>query len=107
MVVPGADRVAIAELHVPILEALRARSADDAVAAVRRHFALAGAMLGRLWDDETVPAGAIGRAAAQPIEGRAPGVDGPPARRPVGRSRPDQDAAGAAITSMNGSGSRP
>ncbi len=53
LVVPGADRLAIAELHVPILEALRARNEDDAVAAVSRHFASAGAMLGRLWDQET------------------------------------------------------
>jgi hypothetical protein len=55
--VPGADRHLIAERHAPVLDALRARDADAADAAIRHHFADAGAMLAELWSDPTDPPG--------------------------------------------------
>ncbi len=39
---PGVDAVAAADLHAPILEALRQRDAAQAEAAIRRHFEIAG-----------------------------------------------------------------
>lgn len=39
---PGVDAVAAADLHLPILEALRHRDADVAARAIRRHFEVAG-----------------------------------------------------------------
>jgi DNA-binding GntR family transcriptional regulator len=57
LIVPGADRHRIAGLHPPVLEALRRRDPELAVAALRRHFSEAGTMLGQLWPDPT-PAGA-------------------------------------------------
>ena len=55
LVVPGADPQWSADLHTPILAALRARDADAVVAALERHFAdVAANMAGRLpTDDET------------------------------------------------------
>ena len=52
IVAPGADRVQIADQHLPVLEALRLRSADLAVEVLHQHFANAAAMLGRLWGDD-------------------------------------------------------
>ncbi len=49
LAVPGADRRRIAGLHVPVLDALRARDAVRAEAAIRHHFDDAEAMLARLW----------------------------------------------------------
>jgi len=55
LVVPGADPQWSADLHAPILAALRARDADAVVGALERHFAdVAANMAGRLpIDDET------------------------------------------------------
>ena len=39
LVVPGADAQWSADLHAPILDALRARDVDAVVAALERHFA--------------------------------------------------------------------
>jgi DNA-binding GntR family transcriptional regulator len=50
--VPGSDRPRIAELHAPVLEALRSGDVPAAEAAIRAHFDLAKAMLARLWNDE-------------------------------------------------------
>ena len=49
--VAGADRHLIAGLHGPVLEALRARDATLADAAIRHHFADAKDMLAGLWTD--------------------------------------------------------
>jgi DNA-binding GntR family transcriptional regulator len=49
IVVPGADRRRIAELHVPVLEALRGRDPEAAATAIHRHFADARSMLAGLW----------------------------------------------------------
>lgn len=49
LAVPGADRRRIAGLHTPVLDALRARDAVTAEAAIRHHFDDAEAMLARLW----------------------------------------------------------
>jgi DNA-binding GntR family transcriptional regulator len=49
MVVPGVDRRRIAELHAPVLAALRLRDASAAEAAIHDHFADTAAMLIRLW----------------------------------------------------------
>ena len=51
LIVPGADRHRIAGLHPPVLEALRRRDPELAAAALRRHFAEASSMLGRLWPE--------------------------------------------------------
>jgi len=49
IVVPGADRRRIAELHAPILEALRSRDPQMTADSIRRHFADAQSMLAGLW----------------------------------------------------------
>jgi DNA-binding GntR family transcriptional regulator len=51
LVVPGADRYRIADLHDPVLDALRRRDPELVTAALRRHFAEAGLMFARLWKD--------------------------------------------------------
>jgi DNA-binding GntR family transcriptional regulator len=52
MTIPGADRHRIADLHPPVLAALRQRNPDAAGDAVCRHFADAAGMLGDLWTDQ-------------------------------------------------------
>lgn len=49
LVAPGADRHAIADMHQPILDALRSRDAGRAAAALDHHYTAAGAMLANLW----------------------------------------------------------
>jgi DNA-binding GntR family transcriptional regulator len=49
MVVPGVDRRRIAELHAPVLAALRLRDASVAESVIHEHFADTAAMLTRLW----------------------------------------------------------
>jgi len=51
MTTPGADRRRIADLHPPVIAALRQRDADAAGDAVCRHFADVAGMLGSLWAD--------------------------------------------------------
>jgi DNA-binding GntR family transcriptional regulator len=46
---PGADRHRIADLHQPVLDALRSGDSELAVTALHRHYIDAGAMLARLW----------------------------------------------------------
>jgi DNA-binding GntR family transcriptional regulator len=55
LAVPGADRRRIAELHAPVLEALRLRDPEMAADALRRHFVVAESMLGSLWEDPAPP----------------------------------------------------
>jgi len=59
LVAPGADRHRIADLHQPVLDALRGRDAARTARALDRHYELAGAMLQDQWDPP---------AAQQPIE---------------------------------------
>jgi DNA-binding GntR family transcriptional regulator len=49
--IPGADRARIAELHLPILLALRQRDANAVAEALAEHFSEVGTMLGSLWAD--------------------------------------------------------
>ena len=63
LVAPGADRHRIADMHQPILDALRARDAGRAVGALDHHYTAAGAMLENLWAEDAPPAG------TQPTEG--------------------------------------
>lgn len=49
MVIPGVNARQIADLHNPILDALRAGDTDVAAEAVRRHFQVAGVMFDTLW----------------------------------------------------------
>jgi len=49
MVAPGADRFEVADLHQPLLDALRQRDATGAVAALDHHYTSAGAMLTNVW----------------------------------------------------------
>ena len=70
MVVPGVDRRRIADLHAPILAALRLRDPEVAAAVLHDHFAAAAAMLASLW-----------AAPASPAAGDAP--PGEPSTTPV------------------------
>jgi DNA-binding GntR family transcriptional regulator len=63
LVAPSADRHRIADMHQPILDALRARDSGRAAAALDHHYTAAGAMLAGLWADDAPPAG------SQPTEG--------------------------------------
>ncbi len=62
LVVPGADAQWTADLHLPILEALRSRDADRLVQALRQHFLDVAVRLAEEWKDAEpqpqVPAGA-------------------------------------------------
>jgi DNA-binding GntR family transcriptional regulator len=49
LVVPEADRHRIADLHQPVLDALRNRDAARATDALDRHYEVLGAMLAELW----------------------------------------------------------
>lgn len=60
LVSPGADRHRIADLHQPILDALRVRDERRAADALNHHYTAAGAMLANLW------------AGDEPSEGRPP-----------------------------------
>jgi DNA-binding GntR family transcriptional regulator len=51
LILPGADPQWTADLHGPILEALRRRDQGLATAAIRGHFRDAERMAGRLWQD--------------------------------------------------------
>jgi DNA-binding GntR family transcriptional regulator len=50
--VPGVNPRDIADLHTPILEALRSRDPDQAAAAYHLHFETAGAMFSETWVDD-------------------------------------------------------
>ena len=76
LAVPGADRRRIAGLHVPVLDALRARDAVTAEAAIRHHFDDAEAMLARLWtapepSETAQPTARAPRARSGPVPARA------------------------------------
>ena len=65
MVVPGVDRRRIAELHEPVLAALRLRDAAVVEAVIHDHFADTAAMLTRLWASTTAPTS--GEASPEPV----------------------------------------
>ena len=56
MSVPGGDRRLMAELHRPILDAVRSGHAGRAEAAIRQHFDTARRSLADRWVDRPVPA---------------------------------------------------
>jgi DNA-binding GntR family transcriptional regulator len=55
LVVPGADPQWSADLHPPILAALRRRETEEAVDALEVHFAKASSNLARRWPDDEAP----------------------------------------------------
>jgi DNA-binding GntR family transcriptional regulator len=63
MAVPGGDRREMAELHAPILEALRSGDAVAVEAVIRDHFTTARASLAERWalaEPDPAPAGPVG-----------------------------------------------
>lgn len=54
LVAPGADPQWSADLHAPILAALRARDEDGLVRAIERHFSEVSENMARRWQDEAV-----------------------------------------------------
>jgi DNA-binding GntR family transcriptional regulator len=73
LAVPGADRRRIADLHPPVLEALRLRDPAVAAAAIHHHFAEAATMIATLWIDPE-PSGAGLAPGPDATRGRNPGV---------------------------------
>lgn len=55
LVVPGVNPRQVADLHVPILEALRGRDVDQAVTAYHDHFHSASEMFDVRWVDQAEP----------------------------------------------------
>ena len=72
LVVPGVDRERIADLHDPVLDALRRRDAVLAAQALDRHFTVAGSMLGDPWVGEPDPAEAAPTTSVPKAGGRDP-----------------------------------
>jgi len=60
IVAPGVDQHRIADLHQPVMDALRSGDPDRAVAALQRHYVDAGAMLAGLWTERTQSFGSDG-----------------------------------------------
>jgi DNA-binding GntR family transcriptional regulator len=60
MVVPGVDRRRIADLHAPVLAALRLRDPEVVSAVLHEHFADTAAMLASLWAGPAAPAAGDG-----------------------------------------------
>jgi DNA-binding GntR family transcriptional regulator len=93
MITPGADRRRIANLHEPVLDALRAGSADGAATAIERHFSVARMMLGTPW--EVQPSALDAAAPTTRRSGRAgparsaPTAAAPTAAAPAARLRPN------------------
>jgi DNA-binding GntR family transcriptional regulator len=56
MVVPGVDQRRIADLHAPILAALRLRDPEAAATVLHDHFTETAAMLASLWAEAAAPA---------------------------------------------------
>lgn len=53
LVAPGVDRFRIADLHQPVLDALRRRDAELVAQALEHHYAEAGSMLIDPWQEES------------------------------------------------------
>jgi len=71
LVVPGVDRRQIADLHVPILDALRGGDPDLADVAYHLHFAAAGDMFRETWVDEPSASDEDGDSTADARRGNA------------------------------------
>lgn len=67
LVVPGADPRWTADLHAPILDALRQRDADLVQAALRSHFVDVSSKLRESWDGDAEPGLAV--VAGPPLNG--------------------------------------
>jgi len=80
---PGADRRLIAELHDPVLAALRARDPEKAADAIGDHFENARSMLAGLWAEPE-----LSRTAHRPSRARRAPARSAPARRPPARRVP-------------------
>jgi DNA-binding GntR family transcriptional regulator len=98
IIVPGVDPRAIADLHVPILNALRGRDVDDVVTAYHQHFASAGDMFRETWVDEPGDgdAHANGRRSAASRTRRTATV----ASSTNGRTFPDEGSPAPASTAL-------
>ncbi len=72
---PGVDAIAAADLHQPILDALRMRDPDLAVAAIRRHFEIAGSSFDAAFSES------VGSATGSQGDGAS--VDGHPPMEPI------------------------
>jgi len=82
IVAPGADRGAIADLHEPVIDALRRRDPDLAIGAIDHHFTEARSMLAGLWAEPEPSA-----TAHRPIRARrAPALRAPADARPSERT---------------------
>ena len=87
IVAPGADRHRIADEHEPVLDALRRRDPEIAVAVLHEHFANAATTLGSRWSDAGAAGAQESRAATPPPlrparhEGRA--IPPAPGERPA------------------------
>jgi len=73
LVVPGADAQWTANLHLPILDALRRRDAEMVVRALQQHFADVSARLGEEWSDSG-PGPAEPRPAEPPQRAAEPAI---------------------------------
>jgi DNA-binding GntR family transcriptional regulator len=75
LVIPGVNQLQIADLHVPILEALKARDPERATAAYHEHFRAVRELLrGRWVDDDLAEPGPLrATAATRPSDTSEPG----------------------------------
>ena len=83
IVAPGADRHRIADEHEPVLDALRRRDPEIAVAVLHEHFANAATTLGSRWND----AGAAGAQESRAAPGERPAPSAPSASPDPERTR--------------------
>ena len=63
LAIPGADLLRVADLHVPILEALRHRDEEGAADALRGHFQTIATTFAALWDAPPPPSASRARRA--------------------------------------------
>ncbi len=66
LVVPGSDVQWTADLHLPILDALRRRDVDLVVQALRQHFTVVGARLREEWPEDVPGVGESPRPTGEP-----------------------------------------
>ena len=71
LVVPGADAQWTADIHLPILAALRARDTEMVVRALQDHFAEVSARLGQEWSESESGASDAREPSAEPVLGPA------------------------------------
>ncbi|MGD0863599.1 MAG: GntR family transcriptional regulator [Candidatus Limnocylindrales bacterium] len=100
LIVPGVNPRQVADLHTPIIAALRDRDPDLAVVAYHHHFAAAGDMLRGRWIDEPSPSDQAASADAdEPSVDDARFAHGLPAAGAVARvEQPRHGRAGSPLT---------